>query len=253
MSIGEAPVSFAWPGGDRHTLDCDTNRPHRDSIRFLDGDGQIVREISVLDAILESRYATVLQHTTDGCDPLHLNYIDVVRADVPTGIEGVAPGDLIVSLRNISAFGFIDAQSGHLKRLVRGAFIQQHSVQHLSGSRFLMFDNQGGGHEGALSRLLEVDLATGAERTLFPTAAHTDDQRAVFSRHAGHLSISPDRTRLIANFSYQGVAFEIRLSDGEVLREFISLHDVSGVDVLADERHEQAAIFRFFGINYVPR
>ena len=52
-----------------------------------------------------------------------------------------------------------------------------------------------------------------------------------------------DRERLIVNYSYKGIAFEIRLSDGEVLREFRSLHDVSGVDGLAEERHEKAAVF----------
>ena len=59
--------------------------------------------------------------------------------------------------------------------------------------------------------------------------------------------------RAIVNFSYEGTAFEVRLSNGEVLREFVGLHDVSSVDGLAEERHKQAAIFRFYGINYVPR
>ena len=84
-----------------------------------------------------SPYSGVLRQSTNGCDPLHLNFIDVVRDDLPAGIEGIEPGDIVVSLRNISAFGIIDAGSGDLKRLVRGTFIQQHSVQHLSGSRYI--------------------------------------------------------------------------------------------------------------------
>ena len=200
-----------------------------------------------------SPYSGVLRQSTNGCDPLHLNFIDVVRDDLPAGIEGIEPGDIVVSLRNISAFGIIDAGSGDLKRLVRGTFIQQHSVQHLSGSRYILFDSQGGSHDGGPSRLLELDLATGAERTIFPTPAHPDHQRKSFSQAAGHVSISPDRMRAIVNFSYEGTAFEVRLSNGEVLREFVGLHDVSSGDGLAEERHKQAAIFRFYGINYVPR
>lgn len=253
LRIGDEPISFGWPDGGRETLRCSTGRPYHDSIRFLDGDGNVVREISVLEAILESPHAAVLQQTTDGCDPTHLNFIDVVRDDLPGAIDGIEPGDLVVSLRNISAFGIIDAQSGNLKRLVRGTFIQQHSVQHLSGSRFLLFDNRGGSHEGGPSRVLEVDLATGVERTVFPTATYPDDKHSVFSRSAGYMSISPDRARFIVNFSYQGTAFEVRLSDGKVLKEFKNLHDVSGVDGFAEEHGGQAAIFQFYGASYVPR
>lgn len=252
-SVGSEQVVFDWPDGESHTVTCKSNRPYRDLIRFLDGDGRVIREISVLDAVLASPYSAMLMQTTNGCDPLHLNFIDVVRDDLPAGIEGVEPGDLVVSLRNISAFGIIDAQSGELKRLVRGTFIQQHSVQHLSGSRFLMFDNDGGSEEGGPSRLLEVDLATGDERTVFPATAHPEHDRDILSRAAGYLSISPDRTRVIVNSSYQGTAFEVRLRDGEVLREFVNLQDVSQVDGLAEERREKAAIFQFYGINYVPR
>lgn len=251
--IGDGSISFEWPDGKVESLNCRSNRPYRDSIRFLDGSGNVVREISVIDAVLKSPYATMLQETTNNCDPLHLNFIDVVRDDLPAGIEDVAPGDLVVSFRNISAFGFIDGQSGDLKRLVRGTFIQQHSVQHLSGSKFLMFDNQGGSDEGGPSRLLEVDLATGDERTVFPTAAQREQGYGALSREAGFLSISPDRTRVMVNSSYQGTAFEVRLHDGEVLREFVNLQDVSRIDGFAEDRREKAAIFQFYGIIYVAR
>ncbi len=251
--INDGSIAFTWPDGKAETIDCGSDRPYRDSIRVLDGDGRLVREIWVIDAVLKSPYATVLRETINDCDPLHLNFVDVVRDDLPAGIDGVEPGDYVVSFRNISAFGFIDAQSGELKRIVRGTFIQQHSVQHLSGAKFLMFDNQGGNVEGGPSRLLEVDLATGVERTIFPTAAHRDQGYGALSRQAGFLSISPDRTRVMVNSRYEGTAFEVRLRDGEVLREFVNLQDVSRIDGFAEDRLEKAAIFQFYGIIYVPR
>lgn len=253
LRVGDEAVSWVWPSGRRHVLGCRTNRPYRDTVRFLDGDGTLTREIDMLEAVLGSPYFAVLQQSTDGCDPVHLNFIDAVRDDLPAGIPGVAPGDLVVSLRNISAFGIIDAESGTLKRLVRGTFIQQHSVQHLSGGKFLMFDNHGGGPEGGTSRVLEIDLATGTERTVFPTKAFLASHPKVFSREAGHLSISPDRRRVLVNFSYQGTAFELRISDGKVLREIRSIHDVSRIGAFPEERHRRAAIFRFYGVDYVPR
>ena len=81
----------------------------------------------------------------------------------------------MVSLRNISAFAILDGDTYRLKRLVRGGFFMQHSVMHLEGTRFLMFDNLGREGRHGPSRLLMVDIADGTETTIFPndrTPAH---------------------------------------------------------------------------------
>jgi hypothetical protein len=249
--IGEGSISFDLPDGTSNTSTCESGRPYHDAIQVLNGNGELIREYSVMEALLDSPYRTVLQLTTDNCDALHLNFVDVVREDVPEEIDGIEPGDLIVSLRNVSAFGILDPDDGRLKRLVRGTFIEQHSVQHLSGSRFLIFDNYGADRGGGPSRLLEVDIASGAERTIFPTPDHASHQRELFSSWAGHLSISLDRRRVIVTFSNEGIALEIRCADGKVLREFHNVHDVSSVETLAADREERAAMFRLYGINYV--
>lgn len=61
------------------------------------------------------------------CDPFHLNFVDRAGADAG-GAWGLAPGDLVASLRNLSAFAILDAESGRVKRLVRGSFFYQHCV-----------------------------------------------------------------------------------------------------------------------------
>ena len=85
-------------------------------------------------------------------------------------------------------------------RLVRGSFTRQHSVQHLEGSTFVMFDNQSGKE---LSRLLAVDLATGLETTVFPNA-NTPANPHLYSRVAGNVSVSPDRRRAVVSYSNAG-------------------------------------------------
>ena len=40
----------------------------------------------------------------------------------------MAPGDIVASLRNLSAFAILDGKSGTVKRMVRGVFFHQHSV-----------------------------------------------------------------------------------------------------------------------------
>ena len=248
--IGDAPVAVKMPGwGFR--LTCNSGHPYRDTLKVLDPDGGLRREISVLDALLASPYRAVLKQSTDPCDPTHLNYAQQVSDEVAARIDDVAAGDFLVSLRNVSAFGFIDGADGRLKRLVRGTFIQQHSVQHLRDAQFLMFDNLGADAEGGPSRLLLVDLSSGEETTIFPNARTPAAFRSTFSATGGHVTLSPDRRRAIIAVTRAGKAFEIRLSDGAVLTTFNNLHDVAAVDDLPDKRARFAGIFRTYGIDYV--
>ena len=52
-------------------------------------------------------------------------------------------------------------------------------------------------------------------------------------------------------FTDASVAVEVRLSDGEVLNIFTSLHDVSGLDQFSEERSKVAGRFLLYGIDYV--
>jgi hypothetical protein len=114
-----------------------------------------------------------------------------------------------------------------------------------------MFDNHGGGAEGGPSRLLAVDLATGEERTIFPTREHPPRLHGAFSGTAGGVHIAPNGERAIVVFSTDGKAYEIRLADGAVLTEYDHVHDVSMVDSLPEERVAKAGIFVLYGVDYI--
>ena len=64
---------------------------------------------------MNSKFASVLLSTTAACDPLHLNFIHQLGDDAG-GAPGIAPGDLVVSLRSLSAFAILDGETGRLKR-----------------------------------------------------------------------------------------------------------------------------------------
>ena len=199
---------------------------------------------------MSSKFASVLLNTSDACDPLHLNFIHQLGDDAG-GAQGIAPGDLVVSLRNLSAFAILDGETGRLKRLVRGSFLQQHSVQHLEGSTFLMFDNFGHDDVGGPSRLLMVDVSDGRETTIFPNGGTPEALRSLFSEKGGSIDISNDRERAIVASTNDGVAVEVRLSDGAVLNVFTSLHDLSGLEQFSEERTAVAGRFKLQGIDYV--
>ncbi len=252
LKIGSESISVDINGKDEVQLDCDTGKPLLDTINVLDEKGRLLRQISIVEPLLNSPFRGVLMQSTDPCDPTHLNSVIRLPENF-TGIDNAAPGDFVVSLRNVSAFGIIDGQNGRFKRLFRGTFIQQHSVRHLEGTKFLLFDNLGGDEAGNLSRLLMIDVATGLERTLFPTKGIPKRLEKLFSREAGKVDISPDRQRAIVTFSEYSMAFEVRISDGKLLNIFSSVHDLSDLTQHPDERKMKAAVYYLYGVDYIDK
>ena len=246
LRIGEGPIEIKAIN-DR--ISHKKQKYHNDFVHIIDGKGRLLKAISVLDALLESPYAPSLYYT-DPSDPTHLNFVHKLREDAG-GAKGIAPGDLVVSLRNLSAFGILDRKSHRLKKLVRGGFFMQHSVSHLEGSKFLMLDNWGGDGVHGPSRLLMVNLADGKETTIFPNDRTPEHLQGLFTYHGGHISISPDRRRCIVTYQAPRSAVEVRLADGEVLTVFTNLHDYSHLTTLPDERKTKAVRLFIFCIKYI--
>jgi hypothetical protein len=251
LKVGKSNVSFhLGTGASRlnHTLGCRSERPQLDIIQKIDGTGAVVEEIELMPIFLKSNWAGLLPESTEYCDPLHLNYIDHIGADAGPGLDA---GDLVLSLRNISRFVIFDSKTRRIKRVVGGSFAQQHSVHHLSGSKFLIFDNRGGDALGPASRIIELDLADGAERRIFPNAETPDAYAQVYSDRAGYLDISPDRRRMLASFTQAGLAFEVDIASGRLLAVFDNVHDISSVADIPEDAKRHAGRFEFFGMSYM--
>ena len=256
LTINE-PISIPMGGGSTFPVGCPSGKGWLDSLNVIDGDGRLLDSIDLIGAIRDSPFTPVLLHRFDpttpwrqsACNPVHSNYVHRIAGDAPD-VWGMSSGDLVVSLRNLSAFAILDAESGHVKRLVRGSFSSQHGVHHWEGSRFLLFDNLGSDGAHGPSRLLMVDLADGRERTIFPNDGAPEALRGLFSRVSGKISISPDRRRALVVFTQAGVAVEVRLSDGAALSVFRSLHDVSGIEQFPEERATRPAAFDMIGLDY---
>ena len=221
-----------------------------DQLSFIDGDGNLLEQVSILDAITESLYAEYLRRQKSHCGPLHSNFVHVLGDDFP-GVGDIMPGDIVVSLRDMSAFGVLDGETHRLKRMVRGSFLVQHSVQHLEDSRLIMFDNSGTDGVHGPSRLLIVDLADGRETTVFPNDDTPQHLLNFFTPFFGRVDVSPDRRRALVTDVDNGRGLEIRLSDGAVLNIFHNLHDVSGLDEFPDEHVANAWRFQMRDISYI--
>ena len=245
--IREGPVRVAFGGVAVATLNCPRSYP-ADSIRVISLDGKLVTEVSVLDAIVASRYRGILIHTIDQCDPLHVNYVTPVGIELASHMPGVRPSDFLVSLRHVSAFAIISRSSGKLLRLYRGSFALQHSVQPYEGSKVIMFDNLGASSGTGPSRMLSYDLATGQEKVLYPVSQAS---RSIFSLHSGNIALSQDKSRAILTATTLGTAYEIRLSDGALLTQIDNLSDTANAAAYAaGPGHSRVARFEAFGVYY---
>ncbi len=233
-------------------LQCHRGEIMEDTVNLMGGNGKLLEQIPILDAIVESPFATTLVGPQDSCDPTHLNFVHMLGADAG-GAEGIAPGDLVVSLRNLNAFAILDEDDRRLKKLVRGSFRQQHGVRHLDNARFIMFDNLGTDGVHGPSRLLIVDLATGKETTVFPNDATPLHLRDWFSYRSGTVDVSLDGRRALVADVQGARAFEIRLADGRVLNVFRQVHDLSKLPGLPEALTKTPWFFRFHSIQYANK
>ena len=156
--------------------------------------------------------------------------------DGVSGLVDANPGDVVVSIGNRGAFAVLDRHSDRVLLYVQGTFSRQHSVKHLRGSEFIMFDNLGvwkssDGTPMAYSRVLVVDAATGREKTVFPTEPRRFGPWKQYDH--GRVSVSSDGLRALASYSRHAKAVEVRIEDGAVLAEFEALHDVRALPVFA--------------------
>ena len=237
----------------KSALACKDERWLVDTVLLIDGEGRLLEEIDILGALLESPYNGLFlpEHQRQRCDPTHLNFAHQLGPDAG-GAAGIAPGDIVASLRNLDAFIIIDRDTRRLKRLARGSFIHQHTVRHFEKARFLMFDNLGTDGVHGPSRLLMVDLATGKETTLFPRD-HTPAHLRRVTHFRGQLAVSPDRRRVLFNETLVGRVLELDLSDGRVLNIFRHLHDLSSVEAIPAPFRQQAWFFQYSTSSYANR
>jgi hypothetical protein len=249
MRIGPSKISFPLAESTKVEFACD-GKIEKDIVRILDTGGRVKQEISVFDAVAHSPWRGMLVEAPNPCVPLHLNYVTSVTPAMVHLFHDVAADDLLVSLRDLNALAIIGRRDHRLKHMFTGTFLRQHSAQPLGQSATtLIFDDHGADWSGGPSRLLAFDLATHDEKTLFPNANARG--ATMFSDTAGNISISPDATRAIVASSWDGKAYEVRISDGAVLTVFNNIHDISKVSEAGSSRMQHAGRFVLGGIYYV--
>ncbi|MEM7543362.1 MAG: arylsulfotransferase family protein [Pseudomonadota bacterium] len=191
-----------------------------DVIVVLDHTGREKKRVSIIDAILNSRYPGLLYADGQSKDALHTNSVDWVTSAVASALPMLKTGQILVSMKAKSALGVVDLERGELVWAHRGGWRQQHAARFLGGRRIGLFDNEGHIGEGGYSRIVEFDALTGAQ--LWSFGGHADLE--IESRWRGSYQAFDNGNRLITE-SDAGRLLELS-KDNEVVWEYVAPSEV---------------------------
>jgi arylsulfotransferase ASST len=178
-------------------------------------EGKVLAEISMLDAIFESRFEGLL-FANGAHDPglervfnsdfTHLNDVEVLTPDLAPAFPMFETGDLLVSLRNLDLLMVIDPETRQIKWTQTGPFIRQHDPDFLATGQIAVFDNRrsGGNKLFGGSRILAIDPGTRLNTTLYGAAPG----QGFYTDTMGGQQSLPNGDLLITE-SDKGHAFEV--------------------------------------------
>lgn len=143
-------------------------RPPRldDFVVVLSPDGEELRRVHLLKAVLNSTYAPLLDlvpwYVVPKGDILHANAVDYIDADMAAALGFAREGQVLVSFREIGTIAILDLEEEKIVWAMRGAWIGQHDPDILPNGHILVFDNNGDLGGPGRSRVIEVDPRTSA-------------------------------------------------------------------------------------------
>ncbi len=182
-----------------------------DKLRLLDAvTGEAHRELSILRLLLASRFRDVLEPLGETADILHSNTVQVLGAEAE-GHPLFAPGQLLISMREISTVAVLDPLAETVVWAQRGPWHMQHEPTLQTNGNILLFDNRGG--SGGRARVVEVDPTTG--EITFELDGFVSPEAGTVARLANG--------NLLVTESERGRAVEITPA-GEIAWEFRSPH-----------------------------
>jgi hypothetical protein len=130
-----------------------------DFVVVLGAEGEVLRRVSLFDALLESPYAELYQrHKTTARDVFHTNTLAVLQPRAEAGPPGFTPGRVLVALPMLDITAVVDLDEERVVWAHHGDYRFHHDPSLLPNGRLLIFDNKG---NAGRSRVLELDPVTG--------------------------------------------------------------------------------------------
>jgi len=198
-------------------------------IALDDSTGEVLREWSVFDSILDSPYRPLIQRMRRRGDVLHTNTIEVLDGRHAANHPAFAKGNFLISMLNIDAIAIIDPRKEAVVWALQGMWSHQHQPLFLDDGRMLIFDNRGFGKR---SRVLEFDPLTKEVAWLHGE----EDSEFFYTALLGSVQRLPNGNTLITE-SDNGRAFEVT-REHRVVWDFITPHRTGNDDELIASLYE---------------
>lgn len=130
-----------------------------DTVVVLTPDGEVLHEISVLEALRDSDFAGILDFLPRDPtgDYIHVNEAEVIEPEVARTQDFLEAGQVMVSLRDMDLVVVIDPATARVVWALQGGWRRQHDPDFLANGNLLVFDNRGNLGPGGRSRVIEVD------------------------------------------------------------------------------------------------
>jgi len=213
-----------------------------DYVVVLSPAGKPLKKVSILDALLRSRYGRMMRAGPSWnikSDFLHANSVDVIGRATAAKLPFAEEGQVLLSLRDIDTVVVLDLEKEEVVWALRGPWHRQHDAQLLSNGDILLFDNYGHYEAGGMSRLIEFDPLTlekvwvyaGEEAHPLESGIRSTEQRLP---NGNTLITESDGARLL----------EVT-KQGEIVWEFVN-------PVRADESNELIPVLLFGTQRIVP-
>jgi hypothetical protein len=140
-----------------------------DFLVVLSPDGEVLKTISLVDAVNNSDYRRLLWRVPSYSleDPLHTNDVDVLDKELAASLAKKIPaareGQVLLSFRELATgtVALLDPETEEIVWALHGQWMSHHDPDVLPNGNLLMFDNRGHFGPGGQSRIIEVDTATG--------------------------------------------------------------------------------------------
>ena len=184
-----------------------------DSITILSADGDPIKHVSVLKAIRDSNYASLLAHAPDMRDILHTNTVEMIDDRLASRSPLFKSGQVLVSVLNLNTIAVIDMDTQKVIWAMTGMWKWQHQPTVVDNGNMLLFDNVG--HFGQ-SKVIEFDPIT--QEVLWLHGG--SEANPFFSHNCGSNQRLPNGNTLITE-STQGRAFELT-PDSDIVWEFLN-------------------------------
>lgn len=193
-----------------------------DFIVVLSPDGEELKKVSVVDALVNSTYGRMLTripwYSEQSGDYLHTNAIDVIEeADAEVFPFGKA-GDVLISMRELTtgAIAVVDMETEAFNWATQGSWAGQHDPDITESGNILLFDNRGEFGDHGTARVIEFDPKNDGI-----VWKYSGSEGKPFESVLRSVQVRLDNGNTLITESDGGRIFEVS-PDGEIVWEFIN-------------------------------